>query len=69
MVGSKELKGILVGDKGYISQEGTKHPEEQGLKLITKRRKNMTPMKLNNLEKALLRKIDIIETDSLSIGG
>ena len=56
------LNGILVGDKGYISQEWEKYLEEYGLKLITKRKKNMKPIKLNDLEKALLGRRNIIET-------
>ena len=59
---AERLSGILVGDKGYISQEWEKPLVEQGLKLITKRKKNMKPVKVNDLKKTLLEKRNIIET-------
>ena len=56
------LTGLLVGDKGYISQYWTQYLEKQGLKLVTKSRKNMKPIKLTNKEKAFLGKRNIVET-------
>ena len=59
---TKDLKGKLFGDKGYISEKHKKMLKKQNLKLITKVRKNMKPQKLTKLEKALLYKRGIVET-------
>ena len=59
---TKNLEGLLVGDKGYISQEWEKYLEKQNLKLITKTRKNMKPKPRTYREKFLLSRRSIIET-------
>ena len=63
---SKDLKGKLFGDKGYISKkEKLKELEERELILITKSRKNMKIKQEDNLseeDKSLLSKRNIIET-------
>ena len=56
------LRGILVGDRGYISQQWREYLENRGLKLVTKKRKNMTKQVLTSTEEALLGKRNIIET-------
>ena len=38
---SKSLKGLLFGDKGYIGKKLSEQLLEEGIKLITKVRKNM----------------------------
>lgn len=63
---SKNLKGKLFGDRGYISKkEKLKELEERELILITKSRKNMKIKQEDNLseeDKSLLLKRNIIET-------
>lgn len=59
---TKNLEGLLVGDKGYISQEWEKYLEKQNLKLITKTRKNMKPKPRTYREKFFLSRRSIIET-------
>jgi Transposase DDE domain len=57
------LFGKLVGDKGYISAPLAEQLFlEQGLRLITKLRKNMRNMLLPLADKLLLRKRALIET-------
>lgn len=58
-----ELKGILLGDKGYLSQAKTEILASRGLKLITPKRRNMKQDKLATAgDKALLSKRGLIET-------
>ncbi len=59
---TKNIKGLLFGDKGYISQKKAKQLEDKGIKLITKPRKNMKPKSLSKEEKSLLRSRGVIET-------
>ena len=59
---SKNIQGLLFGDKGYISQKKAKELEILGIKLITKPRKNMKPKRLSKKEQALLRCRGVIET-------
>ncbi len=59
---NKNIKGLLFGDKGYISQKKAARLETLGIKLITKTRRNMKPKRLSKKEKALLRCRGVIET-------
>jgi len=58
----QNLCGKLVGDKGYISKNLFKTLYEQGLKLITRVKKNMKNKLLSLEDKFLLRKRGIIES-------
>lgn len=58
----QKLKGIAAGDKGYICKKEAVVLESNGLKLITKVRKNMKEKALSILEKHLLSKRGIVET-------
>ncbi len=59
----KRLFGKLFGDKGYISQALAEHLFlEEGVQLITKRRKNMRTVLMDVADKLLLRKRALIET-------
>ena len=59
----KSLKGLAFGDKGYIGKELFEKLFGQGLKLITRKRKNMKDIKLlSSYEKQLLNQRGIIET-------
>jgi hypothetical protein len=57
----KTLRGILLGDKGYIKKELIKELFEQGIEFITTIKKNMKK-NLSVFERILLRKRAIIET-------
>lgn len=63
---SKDLKGKLFGDRGYISKkEKLKELEERKLILVTKSRKNMKIKQEDSLseeDRSLLSKRNIIET-------
>jgi hypothetical protein len=56
------LKGLAFGDKGYISQTIFKTLFAQGLKLITRKRKNMKATPLSDHEQQLLDQRGIVET-------
>lgn len=56
------LMGKLFGDKGYISRELTADLLKQGLRLVTRLRKNMRKQLLPLRDKLLLRKRSLIET-------
>jgi hypothetical protein len=58
----KNLKGKLLGDKGYIKQTLFQQLFERGLQLITTLRKNMKPQLMTYFDRLLLRKRAIIET-------
>ena len=58
----KQLKGLAFGDKGYIGKKIADELLNQGLKLITRKRKNMTPQILSEYEKQLLNQRGMIET-------
>lgn len=59
----KSLQGLLFGDKGYISKKLFDTLFSNGLKLITRQRKNMKQkIILNDHEKQLLDQRGIIET-------
>jgi hypothetical protein len=56
----KKCQGIVIGDKGYCSKPLKKQLQEQGLRLVARHKKNMTPN--TPMEKKLLRKRSLIET-------
>jgi hypothetical protein len=57
------LEGLAFGDKGYISKKLFEALFNKGLKLITRKRKNMKEkLKLNDYEKQLLNQRNLIET-------
>lgn len=56
------LKGLLFGDKGYISSILFSQLYENGLKLVTSVKKNMKNTLLSLDEKIFLRKRSLIET-------
>ena len=58
----KGLKGMIFGDRGYISKAKNKILQEQGLKLITTLKRNMKKVFRSVQEKKLLRQRCIIET-------
>lgn len=59
----KLLKGLAFGDKGYIGKKIFEELINSGLKLITRKRKNMKDkLDLSNDEKQLLNQRGIIET-------
>jgi hypothetical protein len=60
MVG--QLRGKLIGDRGYISASLTELLFEQGLHLITRLRKNMKDRLMHLSDKLLVRKRAIIES-------
>ena len=59
---TQDLIGILFGDRGYISQALFEKLYEQGLQLITRRKKNMKQQLVKLMDKILLRKRSLIET-------
>jgi len=59
---SQKLFGKLFGDRGYVSQKLFNLLYEQGVQLITKLKKNMTPKLMPLIDKLLLRKRALIET-------
>ena len=60
---SQSLQGLAFGDKGYISKKLVDSLFQQGLKLITRYRKNMKNQSpLNAVEKQLLNQRGLIET-------
>jgi hypothetical protein len=58
----RELWGKLFGDRGYISRELFEKLCRQGIKLITRLRKNMKNKLMEMEEKVLLRKRAVIES-------
>ncbi len=59
---TQDIIGKLFGDRGYISQELFEKLYEQGLKLITRHKKNMKQKLVKLIDKILLRKRSLIET-------
>jgi IS5 family transposase len=53
-------RGIVIGDKGYCSEPLAKRLSSRGLRLVARRKQNMTPN--SEEEKRLLKKRSIIET-------
>lgn len=58
----RKLEGLAFGDKGYISKKLFDTLFSQGLKLITRKRKNMKKEPLSDYEQQLLNQRGIIET-------
>jgi hypothetical protein len=58
----REPGGKLFGDRGYISQALFEHLYEQGVRLITRLRKNMKNKLMNLRDKILLRKRAVTES-------
>ncbi len=58
----QNLEGLAFGDKGYIGKKVVARLLEKGLKLITKRKKNMKKISLSAYEKQLLKQRGMIET-------
>lgn len=58
----KNVKGKLVGDKGYISRKLFERLFVDGIQLITKIKKNMKNCLMSASDKLLLRKRAVIET-------
>jgi Transposase DDE domain len=57
------FKGLTFGDKGYLGKKIFEELMQGGLKLITRKRKNMKEkQELSNHEKQLLNQRGIIET-------
>jgi len=56
------LQGLAFGDKGYIGKKLFETLFQKGLKLITRKRKNMQPMVISDYEKQLLNQRNTIET-------
>lgn len=56
------LKGLLVGDRGYISSSLFTSLMDRGLKLVTKIRKKMKNKLMDTFEKVLLNKRGVIES-------
>jgi len=57
------LFGLLIGDKGYISQPlADQLAQHYDVRLLTRRRSNMRPVNLDPVEHLLLRKRAILET-------
>lgn len=57
-----DIIGKLFGDRGYIAQELFEKLYQQGLKLITRHKKNMKQKLVKLMDKILLRKRSLIET-------
>ncbi len=58
----QNLKGLCFGDKGYLSKNLFKSLWQNGLKLITRKRKNMRAELLTEDEKQGLNQRNIVET-------
>jgi|AMWB02.1.fsa_nt_gi hypothetical protein len=56
------LQGLGVGDKGYLSKTKSETLSQQGLRFITKLRKNMKKKVLSAFEKFFLSRRNIVET-------
>jgi transposase len=59
---AKFIKGKLFGDKGYIFKALAEELWDQGVQLVTRLRRNMKPVVLDDFDKLLLRKRSLIET-------
>ena len=56
------LEGLAFGDKGYIGKNMYENLLKKGLKLITRKRKNMKTQVLSEYEKQLLNQRNLVET-------
>lgn len=59
---SRSLFGLVFADKGYLSRSLREDMQSQGIKLITRTRKNMKPMEYSPFEETLLKKRGLVET-------
>jgi transposase len=59
---SEGLFGLLFADKGYVAKWLTETLLGQGIRLITKPKKNMKPVLRTEFEAALLRRRSLVET-------
>jgi len=59
---AKFIKSKLFGDKGYISKVLAEELCDKGVQLVTRVRRNMKPVVLDDFDNLLLRKRSIIET-------
>ena len=59
---TRGLTGLCAGDKGYLGKDLQETLAKQGLKLITKVRKNMKKKMLSAFEKFFLYQRNIVET-------
>lgn len=58
----KNLEGLAVGDKGYVSKEKSESLLKKGVKLITRVRKNMKEKTTTHFEKFFLNHRGLVET-------
>lgn len=56
------IKGLLVGDKGYLGKRLALQLEQLGVKLVTKVRRNMPSAEHTAFEQAMIKKRAIVET-------
>ena len=56
------IRGLLVGDKGYVGRAFAERLEQMGIRLVTKARRNMQAAEQTGFEVAALRKRGIVET-------
>lgn len=59
---TKDLFGLLFGDRGYLSNKLFKELFERGLKLVTSIKKNMKNKLMNVYEKLTLKKRNVVES-------
>jgi hypothetical protein len=59
---TKRVIGLLFGDRGYISKNVAKILQSRGIILITRKRKNMKKVELNEKHQYLLAHRGIVET-------
>jgi hypothetical protein len=59
---SNNLSGKIFGDKGYVSKKVAKILSERGLFLLTRPKKNMTPLPISIHDEILLKGRSIAET-------
>jgi len=59
---AKCIKGKLFGDKGYSSKALAEALWDKGVQLVTRVRRNMKPVVLDDFDNLLLRKRSLIET-------
>lgn len=59
---SKRLFGLLFGDKGYIGQDVRERLAKRGVRLLTKVRRKMKPLRMTAEERRYLRGRGLVET-------
>lgn len=58
----KNLRGLLFGDRGYISQKLSNSLKDMGIELVTKVKRNMKEKLIDPIKKYFLEKRGVIET-------